>query len=354
MSLFKLVKKNRPSTGFGMLRESGVPGMDNPQDADLGFEALLKMLAFGAGVNHIIQVFDCESVSGVTESDSGTFDIAAAAAAGKRVGTNCMKLVATAACDGTQYVDVTYINESEPCPLVSGLKKMDWSDTAYLGWWNNTANSGDFGTAGEMKVAIVYGGGEVSDSVDIPATVGTVHQWVEFAYSDFGTDVQWDKVEAIRFYCDNANAAEYVQYDDIIRYEISYNRAPFYGGDFPIKSGTTLVQGNSVKWTIDGLITGAADAPTLGAVWLPDGDSVLGTDKRDKWGYIPGVRIGLTRANTTTTAGDMFEWVSGTYSALVADVTTTTTGKGYGMSLEAAGAQYDDIMCLYMKVGNSA
>jgi len=351
MGLFDKVKKNRPSVSPALLAEIGVPALNNDADADLGFSALLKMLAFGAGVNHIVQVFDCEAVTGVVESDNGTFDIAAAAATGKRVGTNCMKLSSTGACDGTQYVDVTYIDETDPLPSIHGLKQMSWEDTSYLGFWVHNESNGDFSTAGELKVALVYDGGQISTKVNVQALVDDVHQWFEVALSSFG--IELDKIESLRFYA-NVASGEDIYIDDILRYEISYNKAPFYGGGFPIKSGTTLVQGNSVKWTIDGLITGAADAPTIGAVWLPDGDSVTGTSKRDKWGYIPGVRIGLTRAKAATTAGDMFQWVSGTSNALVTDVTTTSTEKGYGMSLEAAGAQYDDIMCLYMKVGKSA
>ncbi len=353
MSLLNQLKKNRPGPGFGVLRATGIPGLDNPVDADLGLEALLQRIAFGAGVNHIIQVFDCEAVTGVTESDSGTFDIATAAATGKRVGTNCMKLVNTAATDGTQYVDIAYINETEPCPLVSGLKQMDWSDTSYLGFWNHTENSGDYNVDGDMKVALVYGGGQISDKVSVTATVGTVHQWFETALSAFNADLT--KVESLRFYSTNADVADYVQYDDIIRYEISYNKAPYYGCGFPIKSATVLTQGQHVGWTIDGLITAAADAVALGPVWLPDGATATGTAKRDKWGFVPAVRIGMIRANAATTAGDYFQWVSGTaFGSLVTDVTTTTTGKGYGMSLEAAGAQYDDIMCVFSKPGASA
>lgn len=362
--LVRDAKLNRPGPGLAVLAQLGIQGLDNSQETDLSFGTLLKRLMLGSGVNHIIQVNDCETAADFTESDSGTFDIAASAATGKRVGTNCTKLVATAACDGTQYVQTLLINESAVCPKDpvggTGFRQQNWSDTAYIGFWNHTENSGDFGTAGEMTIALVYNGGQVSTQQSVPATVATVHQWAEFKLSGFlvaagGAAIPLDKIEGLRFYCANANVGEYVQYDDIIRYLISVDGAPFYGAGFPIKSGTTLVQGNSAKWTVDGLITGAADAPTLGPVVLPDGDSVTGDGARSKWGqFAAPIRIGLIRANAATTAGDQLQWVSGTSKALVTDVTTTATEKGYAIALEAAGAQYDDVFAVFVKEGKSA
>ncbi len=355
-----LDKKNRPGPGLAILRALGLPVLDDAGDADLGASAFFDRLMYGAGINHIVQVFDCESITGITESDSGTFDVAAAGAAGKRVGTNALKLVNTAATDGTQYIRIANIDESAAIPAYFGMKQMDWRDTRYLGFWNHTANSGDYNVAGDMKICLEYDGGQISTKQNVPATVSTVHQWAEFKLSGFlvaagGAAIPLDKIEAVRFYSTNADVADYVQYDDIIRYYISVDGYPYYGCGFPIKSATTLVQGNSGKWTIDGLITGAADAPTLGPLFLPDGDSVLGTAKRDKWGMFPGsIRIGFARANAATTAGDLLQWVSGTTQALLTDVTTTATEKGYAIALEAAGAQYDDIMVVFAKVGSSA
>ncbi len=341
----KPFKQDRPGPGLAVLEQIGVPAMNNNQSANQSFSTWMKQVMFGAGINHMAQVFDCESVSGVTESDSGTFDIAAAAAAGKRVGTNCMKLVATAVCDGTQYVDLAYIDESLPAAKINGIKQLDWTDTAYLGFWNSTANSGDFGTAGEMKIALVYDGGQISTKQDVPATVTTVHQWAEFALADF--ECPLDKIESVRFYCNNVNAAEYAQYDDIIRYLISYNGAPLYGAAFPIKSATALVNQDTVKWTVDGLIkaSGAGDNSNLGPVEL-FAASLTGDSKRSKWGMFKGAQIGIVRAGTGVTAGDFLEWESnGHYN----DVTTTAIAEGVCVALESAGAAEDDIFVLFQK-----
>jgi len=354
MDLFNALKKNRPSVSLEILKKIGLPFAENSLDADVSFDSLMKRILFASGINTIVQVNDCETAADFTESDSGTFDIAASAATGKRVGTNCMKLAATAACDGTQYVQSKLINESEICGKISGTRFMDWSDTSYIGFWNHTESSGDFGTAGEMKMALVYDGGQISDQVSIGATVTTVHQWEEHALSEF-TNADLTKVEGIRFYSSNVNAGEYVQYDDIIRYEISLDGYPYYGCSFPIKNGTTLVQGNIGTWSVDGMITGSAALACLGPAFLPDGASVVGTGKRDKWAMFPGgVSIGMIRANTTITAGDLQQWVSGTNQALLTDVTTTATALGVAMALESAGAQYDDVFCLFMKNAKSA
>jgi hypothetical protein len=343
-----LPKTSRPGPSIEQLRTYGVPALDNPSDAEQSFAALLESIMLGAGVNFMVQVFDCESINGITESDSGTFDVAAAAAAGKRVGTNCLKLVNTAATDGSQYVRLAYINESAQIPKAGGRKNMNWNDTKYIGFWNHTANAGDYNVAGDMKIALEYDGGQVSDKQNVPATVATAHQWVEFALSAFNCPL--DKVEAIRFYSENADVGDYVQYDDIIRYLISDGAGPAYGACFPIKSGTTLVDNNLAKWTIDGLITGAADPETLGAVKLKAA-SVLGDAKRANWGQFTGaVRLGIARLNAAVTVGDALEWVSGTSKALLTDVTGAATENGVCYALETGAEQGDDIFVVWVAV----
>jgi hypothetical protein len=351
--IMTLSKKNRPGPSLQTLRKLGVPAMDHrpASEADNSLSTMFERIMFGAGVNFVVQVFDCESVSGVTESDSGTFDIVAAAAAGKRVGTNCMKLVNTAATDGSQYVRLANINESEALPAIGGVKQADWNDTAFIGFWNSTANSGDYNVAGDMKIAIEYDGGKVSTKQNVPATVSTVHQWAEFAFSAFyiadtTTAIPLDKIEAIRFYSTNADVADYVQYDDIQRYLISYNGAPLYGSSFPVKNGTTLSNKSTAKWTVDGLIlaTDPAHPQNLGPVEL-FAASALGDGKRNKWGMFKGGHIGIVRAGTGTTAGDLLEWESDRHYN---DVTTTATAEGMCIALETAGAAEDDIFVLFL------
>ena len=106
MELLNLIKKNRPGQGLEFLSRIGL-GFDRAGDSDLGLRAYLDQLAFAAGVNHIIQVNDCEDNGGYSESDDGVFDLETFAATGKRDGTNCQLMTGTAAGDNSQYIETT-------------------------------------------------------------------------------------------------------------------------------------------------------------------------------------------------------------------------------------------------------
>ena len=303
MSLIKNIKKNRPTVSVGLLKQLGFPGLSNAMDSDLGFEHLLDKIMFAAGINHIVQVNGCEDNTGYTESDSGTFDVETFAATGKRVGTNCLKMTATLACDNSQYIDITAINESAIPPKRHGKRQMDWSDTKYLGFWmHNAGNTGDFGTAGELQVAIVSGG-VLQTKMPVQACADIVHQWFQIDMQAAGWDLT--QVESLRFYSNNANATELIYIDDILRYQISYNDAPLYGCALPIASGTTVLNGANVGWSADGAILGSgSEAVTdlgMGEVF---GASLVGTDKRDKWVMIPGVQIFIARVSAAVVAGE--------------------------------------------------
>lgn len=345
MDLSSLLKVDRPGPGLEALSRMGVQALDDPKASGADFRSFLSLLMLGAGINHQIQVNDCETAADWTESDDGTFDVDAGAT-GKRVGTNCVSLTGTAACDNSQYIQTLIINESSAVPLYSHKKQMDWRDTRYLGFWIHNESNGDFGTAGEMQVAIVNDG-TVSDKVNVQALQDSVHQWFEI---DMESN-SWtrDKVEALRFYCNNANTGEVLYVDDIVRYEISYDRGPLYGCAFPIKSSEALTDGDSVRWTVDGLAkwTSAANVADLGAVKLFDQgvptSSVTGDGARSKWGVIPGVFLTIARANAATVAGEGLQIdANGLYGGVATGVDEKSVAKG----LEAAGAQYDDIFVL--------
>lgn len=345
MNLLHLLKVDRPSPGLENLSRIGVPALDDPQAVGNDLRAFLHIVMLAAGFNHTVQVNDCETSGDWTESDDGTFDYAVGAT-GVRVGTNCLALTATAACDNSQYVETDLINESAKCPLHMGKRQMDWRDTRYLGFWVHNETNGNFGTAGEMQMAIVNNG-TVSDKVNVQAIVDSVHQYFEI---DMESN-SWtrDRVEKIRFYCNNANAGEDLYIDDIIRYDISYDRGPLYGCAFPIKSATALSDADSVRWTIDGLIkwVTAANIADLGTVKLFSKglpvSTLTGDGARSKWGVIPGVFIQIGRANAATIAGEGLQIdANGLYGGVATGVDEKSVAKG----LEAAGAQYDDIFVL--------
>jgi len=353
--LQELAKMARPSVSLDLLAQK-FPNLKGNSDNQSMYD-LLKDIMLCSGINHIVQVHDCEAATYWTESDDGTLDVTAGTT-GKRVGTNCICITNTAATDGTQYVETKYINETAAVPSKEGLRQMDWRDIDYLGFWKHAESSAHFGTDGELKFAIVNNGvvngsttapGTAQDPISVDGTAGTVHHWCEIDLRNYARD----RVEAIRFYGNNSNVGEVTYIDDIIRYKISYNKAPYYGSAFPIKSGTTLTEGNTGTWSIDGMLaaSSAAAVTDLGPVWLRGNATLTGTAKRNKWAIVPGLQIVLYKANAANTAGDLQEWAADGYYT---DVTTTATGKGVIIALEAAGAQYDWVFGLLRKVGTSA
>ncbi len=354
-NLTKHFKANRSFGGTQELAEHGVQGLFNPNVGGLGLSALLETVMITAGINVIIQVNDCETSGDWTESDDTTFDYAVGAT-GKRLGSSALKLTATQSTDNTQYVETLFIDESEKvgAPTSSSKRQMDWRNTRYIGWWAHAEDSAEYGTDGEMTFAIVNDG-TVQTKVDLTGLVTTVHQWQEIDMVAQGWDL--DKVESIRFYSNNTNTAEDYYADDIIRYQISYNKGPMYGSMFPIKSGTALSEGDLVKWSIDGLIasSGSAVVADLGPVKLFKNGlpvaSGTGSAKRNLMGFIPGMYVFIARSNGSCTAGDLGEWASARH---LTDVTTTTTGLGVAKALETDGAAEDDIMFTAVIPGASA
>ena len=342
INLLSFTKKNRPSLSTALLKLLGLPGMVNAKDADLGFETHLERLSFAAGINHIVQINDCEDNAGYTESDSATFDFETFSTTGTRVGTNCLLMTVTQACDNSQYIDIANINESQPIARKFGKKQMNWTDTRYLGFWvNNDSNTGDFGTAGELQVAIVSNG-VVQDKVEVQAIVDIVHQWVQIDMVAEGWDLK--NVESLRFYCNNGNASEVIMIDDILRYQISYNDAPLYGCAFPIKSGTTITNGNNVRWTVDGLTNGDSTQVVndlgMGELFT---SSLVGRAQRDRWVMVPGIQIFIARMSATVTAGEGLVF---SHASQYEGVSTGEDETAVCKALEANGNALDDIFVL--------
>ena len=348
MSLFKDIKKNRPSVSLGLLKSLGVPGLENSTDADLGFEDLIEKVMFATGVNHIVQVNDCETSGDWSESDNGTLDYAVHTT-GNRVGTNCLSLTVTKATNNSQYASTTTIDESATIAAVHGKRQVDWSDTKYLGFWvTNGSSTGGFNVAGEASVAIVSDG-VLQTKMPIQAIVDTVHQWFQVDMVAAGWDLT--KVEEIRFYANNAATTQILYIDDIIRYQIAYNDAPLYGCSFPIKSAQVLTNGDNVSWSIDGAIIGS-DTETIANLGMGElfGASSTGTAKRDKWVTIPGICIFLARTSATTTAGEGLKFSSAT------EVEGCDSGEDETVNCKGleAGADHDDIFCVRGLAGTNA
>ena len=159
-----------------------------------------------------------------------------------------------------------------------------------------------------------------------------------------------DKVESIRIYA-NVGSSEDLYVDDILRYEISYDRGPLYGCAYPITTGTTLTNNTHCKWTIDGLVAvTSANVASLGMVKLfKNGQPVArdgtatGTGARDVWGWFPGQFMYISRASGGTVTGEGLEVAA---AGKVAGVTSGADQKAHAKGLENAGADGDDIFVL--------
>ena len=347
MNLIEMNKQLRGGFNLDLLEKQF--GYNGGNDSSL--KKLLEELMMNAGMNHIVQINDCETSGDWTESDDGVLDYAVGIT-GKRVGTNCLAITNTAETNDTQYIQTLLVNESvKPSQNIVGNAEIDMSDCDYIGFWKS-GGSAEFGSDGELKFAIINDGvvnpiaGVEQDHIDIDGTVGTEHHWCQIDISSYDRT----KVSAIRFYAKNANAAEVAYIDDIIRYKYQYNGGPLYGCYCPIKSGTTLAENDTVQWTIDGLIksTSAANIADIGPVHL-GAATKLGTAARAVWGKVPYMFLFLVQANAATIAGEGLEWAA---NGLVAGVSTGADEKGFAKGLEAAGAQYDHIFALGTYGGN--
>lgn len=343
MSLLTHYKKNRPSISPALLKQLGFPGLVNSRDADLGFADLLEKIMFATGLNHIIQVNDCETSGDWADSNDGTLDFTVGSP-GVKIGTNCLKIINTAATDNSQYISTAHIDESTRIARRYGKRQTDWTDTKYLGFWVHNIVGGDFGTEGELQVALVCDG-VVQTKVKVQAVVDAVHQWFEIDM----VAAEWNlkQVEELRFYGSNSNTGDDIYIDDILRYQISYCNKPYYGCSIPIKNGVTITDGQLVRWEINGAIPYAGDGAQitdLGHAYLYHNSTLTGNAKRNRWAIVPGMHLVLLRANEVTIPGEGL--ITHTDGAKVVGVAQNYEEFTFAKCLEAAGAIHDDIFAL--------
>ncbi len=345
-----LFKSNRPGPSLLALSKTMGVNLFGVDGADLRSYFDLQAQIMGLGFE--VQVNDTETIADWSAVGSG---LTVANDTSGRVGTNEMKFTSTTALDGTQYAETLLIDESKiPVPISGSLGKRqaDWRDTRYLGFWVTNKAGGDFSTAGEAKVAIVNNGVE-SSQVNVQAIVDTIHQWFQIDMQEEG----WsrDRVESLRIY-GNVGIGEDLYVNNIVRYQYAFDRGPLYGCAFPIKSGTTITQGELVAWTIDGLITSSTAAiRDIGTcvlyadgVQVASGGTLVGDGGRSKWAIVPGTFIYIGRSSEANQAGEGMEWAA---ARTLVGVGTGVDEFGTCKALEAAGNANDDIFV--MKVMNA-
>jgi hypothetical protein len=339
-----LLKTNQPGVSLAVADLMGPGGMDDGSGNSAGYKQAIEELQQCVGINHIVQVNDCETSGDWTESDNGTFDYAVGTA-GVRVGTNCLKLTATASTDNSQYVQTVIINESTAVPRTpDGKLQMDWRDTDYIGFWMHAVQSAEYGTAGEMQFAITNDG-TLSSKTELTGNTATCHHWMQIDISSFDRD----KVENIRFYSNNTNAAEDCYIDNIIRYKYQFGGAPLFGCYYYITSGTTLTENQGVKWGIDGLtVQSATEAVVdLGLARL-GASTATGTAARNVYAQLPGKFIFMCNTSGSTTAG---EGLQASGAATFEDVDAGSEEHSVAKGLEASGEAGDWIFAVYDTAG---
>jgi len=323
-----------PRSPFALTRAFG---MGDPNDK--GLQDVLERLMLHAGMNTVIEVNDCETDADWTEVTSGFTQ--SVGTAGNKVGTNCLKLTSDG--NATGVYKTTVINESAVItpnvPSGSGTPEMDWRDTDYLGFWVHSADGDHFGTNGELQVSI-DNGGTIQTYADVKGTAGTAHRRVEIDMTSWSRD----KVRALYFRDQNSNASENVYIDHIIRYKFGNGKGPVLGPcmAFPITSGSTLTKGNIVKVVASS--THRVQAATAAAVDCL-GPCVIGgtgTAAGTVWATVQIGGLCYLEASDATVAGEGVEWASGHQ---IAGVSTGIEEKAFGRCFEAAGEQYDDILC---------
>tara|TARA_Y100000310_G_scaffold202967_1_gene203211 strand:+ start:1546 stop:2583 length:1038 start_codon:yes stop_codon:yes gene_type:complete len=312
-------------------------------DGDEGLRDFINRMRLLTGDNPLAFINDCQTVGDWTESDSGTFDVAANTT-DEKIGTTCMKFTATAACDGTQNIETTVIQGSALAPVApDGL---DWREYDFFGGWQFGGGAGDFGTLGEMAFNI-KNDGSWGTAVNVPVPTNAVHQYFDVDI----TSLARNKVQAIRFECNNTNAGEAVSYDDLKIYKFSTGRGPMDGPCKPVYpvSAAALTRGDIVSYS-SGIIhrveeeSGADQVDDFGVTVIgATGDD--GHPPAEAWVQYAGHL--LLRVNAATVAGEGLIWQSehASQGHLVQGEATGVDEAAFAKGLEAAGAQYDDILC---------
>lgn len=328
--------------------------MTNPENE--GLEDLLYQMCQGTyNPMHLINTLDDSTplVGAWTESASATFDVSSTAA-DNRIATNALLLTATAACDDTQYAELRYIDGgSMPARnLDTGIQGMNWEDTDYVGFWMSALAAGGFGTAGEMTFALVNHDGsneEVGTHIDLPLATNAVHQRVEL---DIAGESR-DNVVAVRFYCNNANAAEGIELDSMIRYKFGNGKGPAVGPIviLPIVSGQSVARGDIVSVEVSSPLAGMAVRQEAAADQVNDIGVVVvggtGVAARNVYAAVQVGGLAYLRSNEANQVGEGLIWHSdnATYGHMIEGVANGEEEYSFARAYEAAGAQYDDILC---------
>ena len=318
---------------------------------------VLNEARLAGGINPIVEVNDCETAADWTESDDGTFDIAADST-NEKVGSNAMSLTATAACDGTQYVETSIIRASQAIPndKYGETGGIDWTGFDWFGGWWFGGGAAHFDGLGELQLNIKNDGvwGTAvniiipTGSADLPPMIPTnaVHKLFDVDITSFARN----KVQAIRIYCACPTVGQSVSIDDLKVYKYSTGRGPCMGPCMPYTpaDGVQISRGDIVKFTAGTTHrigeTAAAEVIDIGVCVIPALGDINSYPPKQAWIQYAGHCY--LRCNAATVAGESLIWQSesATLGHLVEGGATGVDENAFAKGYEAAGAQYDDIL----------
>lgn len=323
---------------------------------------VINELRLASGINPILEVNDCQTVGDWTEETSGTFDVTADTT-NEKIGTGGILLTNTAATNVTnKYIETGIIMASKAVPndKYGEPGGIDWSEYDWLGGWWFGGGANHFGSLGELKLNIKNDGSWGTPvniviptaSAALPPMVPTnaVHKRFDVDITSFTRD----KVQAIRFIADCPTAGENVSIDDLIVYKYSTGRGPLIsGGATPMvpANAAAISRGDIVSYS-SGIIhrieqeSAADQVDDVGVCVIPATGDINAFPPKVAWITKPGSILYL-RANAATVAGEGLIWQSesSTEGHLVEGCATGEEEYVFAKGFEAAGAQYDDILC---------
>ena len=329
-----------------------------------GLVDVLNEIRLACGINPILEVNDCQTIGDWTESHDGTFD-ATADTTNEKIGTTALLLTATADCSNTSivyHVETNFIKGSQivPANARGETEGIDWRGYDWLGGWWFGGGANHFGGLGELKLNIENDGawGEAVNitnptaRVALPPMVPTnaVHKRFDVDITSFARN----KVTKIRFECTNPTAAEAVSLDDLIVYKYSTGRGPLLSGGatpmVPANAGV-ISRGDIVSYS-SGIIhrieqeSAADQVDNVGVCVVPATGDINASPPKVAWITKPGSLLYLA-TNAATQVGEGLIWhsESSTEGHLVEGCATGEEEYVFAKGFEAAGAQYDHILC---------
>ncbi len=327
-----------------------------------GLRDVLDELRLSAGIGDEVLINDCETVADWTENDDGDLDVAIDSSDYK-VGSNAIQLTSTIAATGNISTDVINAGNAVIVDPFTQKSQQDWNNSDFVILWGTAVDSsGDFATAGDLKLNLQnYAAGSSSwgTAVNIPGvTYDATAIWRSLAIEI--TSFTRDKIEQIRFENNEPTGSQTINIDQIMRCKFSDGKGPLRGPciPLPILSGTAILQGNIVSYDLTTRrATNAAGSTgrAIGPCVIPGTGNAAGTVMA--WMVHSGIARMRTAASSSIAQDDSINYAS---VNTIGDVTNAADEKyGFGFALEtpaedSTGGHDIDVRIFKVGAGHSS